>query len=240
MHNYKLSVWCLLVIVEDLTLRGRISIFKDREHAGYLLSNFLKEKLDERENVVVLAIPRGGVPVGCIVAKELQAEFDLIIVRKTPIPWNPEAGFGAVTPDGNFILNENMVKYLRLELNEIKKVAKRVLDEIKRREQMFLRNRKRVNLTNKNIILVDDGLATGFTMLAAVKFLGNKPRKIVIAVPTASRSAISMLSKHVHAIYCLNIRGEIPYFAVADAYVHWRDLTDNDVIEYLRKYNYII
>ncbi len=228
------------MIIENSTLRDRISIFRDREHAGYILSNFLKEKLDEKKDLVVLAIPRGGIPIGCIVAKELKAEFDLVIVRKIPIPWNPEAGFGAVTPDGNFLLDENIVKYLGLKPNEIEKLVKKVLDEIKRREQMFLGDRRKVDVTNKNIILVDDGLATGFTMLAAVKFLGNKPRKIMIAVPTASHRAISLLSKHVHAIYCLNIRSEVPYFAVADAYVHWRDLTDSDVIEYLKKYNYTI
>ncbi len=228
-----------MTVIEDLTLRNKFHVFKDREHAGRLLSKFLKERLNEKENLVVLAIPRGGVPIGCILAKQLQAEFDLIIVRKIPVPWNPEAGFGAITSNGEIFLNEKVAKYLRLETEEIESLTQKVLEEIKRREQKFLGSRKRVDVTNKNVILVDDGLATGFTMLAAVKFLKDKPRNIMIAVPTASRGAISLLSKHVHAIYCLNIRSEIPYFAVADAYVNWRDLTDDDVIQYLKKYHYI-
>jgi len=228
-----------LTVIEDLTLRNKFHVFKDREHAGRLLSKFLKERLNEKENLVVLAIPRGGVPIGCILAKQLQAEFDLIVVRKIPVPWNPEAGFGAITPNGEILLDEKVAKYLRLETEEIESLTQKVLEEIKRREQKFLGSRKRVDVTNKNAILVDDGLATGFTMLAAVKFLKDKPRNIMIAVPTASRGAISLLSKHVHAIYCLNIRSEIPYFAVADAYVNWRDLTDGDVIQYLKKYHYI-
>jgi len=228
-----------LTVIEDLTFRNKFHVFKDREHAGRLLSRFLKERLREKENLVVLAIPRGGVPIGCILAKELQAEFDLIVVRKIPVPWNPEAGFGAITPNGEIFLDENVVKYLGLEAEEIKNLSKKVLEEIKRRERMFLGNREKVDVTNKNVILVDDGLATGFTMLAAVKFLKDKPKKIMVAIPTASRGAISLLSKHVHAIYCLSIRSEIPYFAVADAYVNWRDLTDDDIIQYLKKYHYI-
>ncbi len=228
-----------MTVIEDLTLRNKFHVFKDREHAGRLLSKFLKERLNEKENLVVLAIPRGGVPISCILAKQLQAEFDLIVVRKIPVPWNPEAGFGAITPNGEIFLDEKVAKYLGLETEEIESLAQKVLEETKRREQKFLGSRKRVDVTNKNVILVDDGLATGFTMLAAVKFLKDKPRNIMIAVPTASRGAISLLSKHVHGIYCLNIRSEIPYFAVADAYVNWRDLTDDDVIQYLKKYHYI-
>lgn len=140
----------LLVIIEDLILKDRVSIFRGREHSGYILSNFLKERLDKKEDLVILAIPRGGVPVDCIVAKELRAEFDLIIVRKIPIPWNPEAGFGAVTPDGNFLLDESMVKYLGLKPNEVEKLVKRVLKEI-RREQMLLGNRRKVDVVGKNV-----------------------------------------------------------------------------------------
>ena len=224
-----------MTVIEDLTLRNKLHIFKDRKHAGYALSKFLEEKLKEKENLIVLAIPRGGVPIGYILAKELRAEFDLIVVRKIPVPWNPEAGFGAITPDGEIFLDDEVVvKYLGLKTEEVKNLAKKVLEGIKRREKLFLGNRERVDVTNKNVVLVDDGLATGFTMLAAVKFLKDKPRKIMVAVPTASRRAVLLLTKHVHAIYCLNIRSELPYFAVADAYVNWRDLTDDDVIQYLK------
>ena len=120
-----------MTVIEDSTLRNKFHVFKDREHAGRLLSKFLKERLEEKENLVVLAIPRGGVPIGCILAKQLQAEFDLIIVRKIPVPWNPEAGFGAITSNGEIFLDENVVKYLGLEAEEIKDLAKKFWKKLK-------------------------------------------------------------------------------------------------------------
>ena len=227
-------------IIDDPDLRERVRVFKDREEAGKKLAEFLKNKLKERENLVVLAIPRGGVPIGCIVARELGAELDLVIVKKIPVPWDPEAGFGAITPDGDIFVDDRIIAYLGLDKKTIRQLADEVLSEIRRREKAFLGDRSRVSLEHKSVVLVDDGLATGYTMLAAVKYAKKRnPKNIFIATPTASGGALSRLAKHVDTIFCLNVRAGIPYFAVADAYVYWTDLTDEDVIEYLRKFGYV-
>jgi len=229
-----------LKVFDAPDLRGLLKIFRDREDAGETLARFLQEKLSVRNKLVVLAIPRGGVPIGCVLSKMLNAEFDLVVVRKIPIPWDPEAGFGAVTPDGEIYVDKKVISYLGLSNKMIKELVESVLEEIKRREKVFLGDRPRVALGGKNIILVDDGLATGYTMLAAVNYAKKeKPNRIFIAVPTASKHALDLLSRHVDAIYCLNVRSGVPYFAVADAYVNWRDLTDDDVLQFLKKYGYL-
>jgi len=173
------------------------------------------------------------------VAKELGAEFDLVIVRKLPIPWDPEAGFGAITPDGEVLVNKEYQEYLGLRDSEVREIANRVLEEILRRQRLYLGKRKSVELANKNIVIVDDGIATGYTMLAAVKYAKrNGADKIFVAAPTASQGAVRFLLKYVDALFCLNIRSDIPYFAVADAYENWYDLTDDDVLKYLKEYGF--
>lgn len=229
-----------MAIIDMPEMRNKMHVFKDREDAGKILARFLGEKLDNKENLVVLAIPRGGIPIGCIVAQELNAEFDLVIVRKIPIPGDPEAGFGAITPDGKIFFDKRIVQYIGLNRKLIDELAKEVLKEIKRREEVLLKGKERVDLRDKNVILVDDGLATGYTMLAAIEYVKKRnPKKIFVATPTASEGAIFRLSRRVDTIFCLNIRTEIPYFAVADAYIYWKDLTDNDVITILKKYGYV-
>jgi len=229
-------------VIDEPTYRERFYVFEDREHAGKLLAEFLSRNLkkEEKENSIVLAIPRGGVPVGCIIANILRVPMDLVIVRKIPIPWDREAGFGAVTLAGDVIIEENILDYLGIDKNTLKELIAEVLSEIKRREKIFRQDKGEIEVHRKNVILVDDGLATGLTMMAAIKYVGRKnPSKIFIATPTASRGALERLKNHVDVIYCLNIRSEIPYFAVADAYKKWYDLTDKDVLEYLQKYGFL-
>ncbi|MEX2690445.1 MAG: phosphoribosyltransferase [Candidatus Njordarchaeum guaymaensis] len=226
-----------MVIKEDLSLRNKFEIFKDRSDAGQKLAVFLKRYLSNERNLVILAIPRGGIPVGCIVARELNVDFDIVVVRKIPIPWDPEAGFGAVTPDGETLMDENLARgYLGLDTATIRNLVSGVLREIKRREVLYRGSNKPINLKDKKIIIIDDGLATGYTMFAAINYVRKQmPKEIMVAVPTASERSIYFIDKHVNMVFCLNIRSGIPYFAVADAYVNWRDLTDNDVLNFLRK-----
>ncbi|MHA1589511.1 MAG: phosphoribosyltransferase [Candidatus Njordarchaeales archaeon] len=226
-------------LYERRDLRGKYRVFRDREHAGELLAEFLKENLPVKSDLVILAIPRGGVPVGCIVARKLGGDFDLIIVRKIPIPWDPEAGFGAVTPDGEILVNRDYLEYLGLRDEEVRELANSVLREIHRRERLYLGKKRRVELVNRVVIIVDDGIATGYTMFAAIKYARrNRARKVFVAAPTASQGAVNFLLDHVDALFCLNIRPDIPYFAVADAYENWYDLTDDDVLRYLREYGF--
>jgi putative phosphoribosyl transferase len=219
-------------IIEDPAYRERVFVFRDRLHAGKLLSEKLREYAD-KGNVVLLALPAGGVPVGYAVAKELGIAMDVMVVRKVQIPWNTEAGFGAVTWDGETVLNEALVRQLGFTREVIEESISQTRRIIQERLRKFRKNKPMPDLKDKVVILVDDGLASGFTMLAAARSARKRAlRKIIVAVPTASRGAIKLLAPEVDEIVCLNIRSG-PVFAVADAYKNWYDLTDEEVIKIL-------
>jgi len=219
-------------IIEDPAYRERVFVFRDRLHAGKLLAEKLREYADEG-NVVLLALPAGGVPVGYVVAKELGIAMDVMVVRKVQIPWNTEAGFGAVTWDGETVLNELLVGQLGLTREVIDESISQTKRIIQERLRKFRRSKPMPDLRDKVVILVDDGLASGFTMLAAARSARKRtPQKIIVAVPTASMGAVELLAPEVNEIVCLNIRSG-PVFAVADAYKNWYDLTDEEVIRIL-------
>jgi len=221
-------------IIEEPSYRERMFIFKDRLHAGKLLAEKL-QKYAGKENVILLTVPAGGVPVGYVVAKNLGFPMDVIIVRKIQIPWNTEAGFGAITWDGEKVLNEPLVRGLSLTERLIEESTAKTKRIIQDRLKKFRGDRPMPGLTGKVVIMVDDGLASGFTMLAAVRSVRKrKPEKIVVAVPTASLRAIELIVAEVEEIVCLNIRSGL-IFAVADAYKDWYDLTDEEVTEILKK-----
>jgi predicted phosphoribosyltransferase len=221
-------------IIDEPAYRNRIFIFKDRLHAGELLAHKLKNYV-KNENAQALAIPAGGVPVGFMASKILKIPFDIIIVRKIQIPWNPEAGIGAVTWNGTVILNEPLITQLGLSADDVKGCISRTREAVSERFRLFRGEKPPPNLKDKTAVLIDDGLASGFTMLAAVKSVEKqKPSKIIIAIPTASASAVELLTASVDMLICLNIRGG-PVFAVADAYREWYDLSDQEVLEFLKK-----
>ncbi|WXG40975.1 MAG: phosphoribosyltransferase family protein [Candidatus Freyarchaeum deiterrae] len=211
------------------------STFKDREHAGRELGKRLAEKYKDKD-VIILAIPRGGVPVGVYAALELNSELDMIITRKIQIPWNPEAGFGAVTVDGTIVLNEPLVAQLGLKRGEIKELAEGVIEEMKRRTREFRGNAPQPRIRDRTVIVVDDGLASGYTMVAAVKSIRKeKPERVVVAVPVSPRSSLKIVEKFSDELVCLVV-SDAHVFAVADYYENWFDLTDEDVKRYLTKY----
>lgn len=207
-------------------------LFRSRADAGKRLAERLLDY--EGEDVIVLAIPRGGVPVGCEVAKRLNAELDVIIPRKIPIPWNPEAGFGAITADGTIVLNQRMVSSLELSKEEIQKIADEVREEINRRLTEYRDDRPPPEVEGKTVILVDDGLASGYTMLAGIESVRkHKPARVIVAVPVASSGAARLVSPRVDRLVALITSERLP-FAVAEFYREWRDLTDEEVRECLR------
>ena len=220
-------------IIEDPAYRERVFVFRNRLHAGRLLSDKLREYAG-KENAVLLALPAGGVPVGYVIAKILGVLMDVVVVRKIQIPWNTEAGFGALTWDGEAVLNEPLVRQLgltRIMINDSISKTKRI---IQMRLRKFREDKPLPDLKDKITILVDDGLASGFTMLAAARSIKkNNPEKIVVAVPTASLRAIELLAPELDEIVCPNIRSG-PVFAVADAYKNWYDLTDEEVTNILK------
>lgn len=224
------------ILVEDKTLRNKINVFEDRKEAGILLSKKLDKYKDS--DAIVFAIPSGGVPVAAEVAKELRLPLDLIIVRKIQVPYNPEAGFGAMDPEGGVIFNKELVDRLMLTEEEIQNQIKKTKDVISKRERLFRKARDYSSVKDRIVIVIDDGLASGYTMLSAIRFLKKKnPKKIVVAIPTGLDRTIEFISKEVDEVFCLNVRTGYS-FAVADAYRNWYDLTDNEVISILKGFNY--
>jgi len=188
------------------------------------------------QSVVVLAIPNGGVPVALEVATALEADLDLVISRKIPIPLNPEAGFGAIADDGTLTLNEALVKRFGLSQQQIEYEASKVKAEIKQRSLLYKGERPLVIISGKTAIVTDDGLASGFTMMAAVQSVRRRrPKEIVVAVPCASTIAVRQLERIADkVITCAT--SSMPRFAVADFYRHWYDLSDDEVIRYLNQW----
>lgn len=219
-------------VIWDDDLREKVNVFKDRIDAGRKLAEACKLLFKNID--IVYAIPRGGVPVGYEVAKTLNSQFDLLICRKLLIPWNREAGFGAIDPDGNVYVDDEFASYLGLSELDIKNAINEQLNEIRNRNRVLRGDKPYPNLDNKSIILVDDGIAAGYTMEVAIKFVkGRGASEVIIATPTGSLSSVMRLAKQVNYILCLNIRSS-RIFAVADAYIKWRDLTDKDIMIYLR------
>jgi predicted phosphoribosyltransferase len=220
-------------IIEMRELRNKNYVFRDRVHAGELLASKLKPYVGK--DSIVLAIPSGGVPIGSTLAKELGLQMDLIIVRKLPIPYNTEAGFGSMSWNGEVKLNEKLVEQLQLRDPEIDSIIRDVKSELDKRMEIFRGNRPFPELKGKTAIIVDDGLASGYTLLAAISSVKKlSPARIIVAVPTASKNAVDLLAPYVDEIFCLNIR-ETKIFAVADAYQEWHDLTQQEVLKLLGK-----
>lgn len=206
-------------------------VFTDRTEAGQLLGQRLERY--RKAGPVVIALPRGGVPVGVEVAGLLGADLDLVIVRKIPIPFEPEAGYGAVTEDGTAVLNDPMVRQLHLSRPQIDRHVSEVRGEIARRAAVFRAKLPKAEPRGRTAIIVDDGLASGFTMAAAIQSIRNRQaREVVVAVPTASESAYDLIAPIADDLVALTI-GRGPYFAVAGYYRNWHDLTDQEVLSHL-------
>jgi predicted phosphoribosyltransferase len=176
--------------------------FSDRHEAGQLLARDLT-LYKGREDVIVLALPRGGVPVGYEVARELHAPLDVFVVRKLGVPWQPELAMGAIAGDGVEVLNGDVVTAYNIPPHVIRTVAEREGAELKRRLLQYRGERPFPSLTGKSVILVDDGLATGSTMKAAVRAIRQeKPHMIVVAVPVAAIDTCRELQREVDEIVC--------------------------------------
>ncbi len=209
--------------------------FQNRADAGKRLADKLGQY--QRSEVIILAIPRGGVPVAMEVADKLSAPLDIVVPRKITIPYNPEAGYGAVTEDGTIVLNEPLVSRLGLTEQQIKHQAEEVRAEIVRRSDIYRGKLPVSEVAGKTAIIIDDGLASGFTMIAAIKSVRRrKATKIVVAVPVASGTAYDLVKPLADELVCLVIARTYG-FAVAGFYHHWYDLTDEEVIKYLEDWH---
>ncbi len=213
---------------------GQKPIFENRYDAGQQLAAKLTDYKDK--SVAVLAIPNGGVAVGLRVAIALEAEFDLIISRKIPLPLRPEGGFGAVTDDGTTILNDEAVRENGLSPEQIDLQVSQVRASIRQRSLLYHKDRPPSVVSGKTAIIVDDGLASGYTMMAAVASVRRRrPREIVIAVPVASAIARQHLETAADKIITC-VTSSTPKFYLADFYKYWHDPSDDEVFRYLEEY----
>lgn len=210
-------------------LRECTSVFRDRLHAGRCIAAMIRET-----DAVVLGIPAGGIPVAAVVARILGFGLAVAVVSKITLPWNTEAGYGALAFDGSLRLNTRLIAQSGLTPDQVRTGIDRTRIKVAGRVQRLCGGRPLPELSGKTAIVVDDGMASGYTLEAAIAALTHCGlRRIVAAVPTGHAGAVEVIARQVHALYCPNIRSG-PRFAVADAYKHWSDVSDSDVEDMLK------
>lgn len=206
-------------------------LFEDRRDAGRVLAGRLSMYAG-REDILVLALPRGGVPVGFEVAQALRAPLDLFVVRKLGTPGQEELALGAIASGGVRIINDEVVEAIGIPEHAIDAIAAREFMELQRREQQYRGTRPPLNVVGKVVILIDDGLATGSTMRAAAKALRQmSPSKVVVAVPVASAITCERLRNDVDEVICVSTPEN--FFAVGQWYRDFQQTTDDEVRELL-------
>ncbi|MGQ3888944.1 phosphoribosyltransferase [Legionella sp. CNM-1927-20] len=209
--------------------------YQDRQAAGKVLAKHLKEYAN-KANTIVLALPRGGVPVAYEIASALNLPLDVFLVRKLGVPWHKELAMGAIASGGCKFFNQEVIESLEISQDDIDKTLIKEEKELKRREVLYRDNRAFPSFYNKTIILVDDGIATGSTMRAAIKALKNrKPANILVAVPVAALSTFKEMTGLVDRVICP--LKPIHFYAVGMWYAHFPQITDTEVTELLRKAN---
>ena len=205
-------------------MRERTAVFSDRGDGGERLVELLMPL--RAEQPLVLGIPAGGVPVAARVAQQLGCCLDVAVVSKVTVPWNPEAGYGAVAFDGTLRLNESLLACLGLSDEQVRQGVEQTREKVRRRVELFRGDRPLPEMAGRTIILVDDGLASGFTMQVAVEALRKAgANRIVAAVPTGHLEAVRKLAEQADQVCCANIRSGWS-FAVAAAYRHWQDVSE--------------
>ncbi len=208
-------------------------LIRDRAEAGQILATKLKQYA-KRPDVIILALPRGGVPVAYQVAAILDLPLDIFLVRKLGVPGQEELAMGAIASGGVRVLNHDVIESLRIPESIIEAVAEKEKRELERRENFYKQDAPPYDLTNKTVILIDDGLATGATMRAAAEALKQqKVNKIVIAVPVAAESTCRELSELVDEIVCA-LTPE-PFYGVGYWYDDFSQTSDEEVIDLLKK-----
>jgi putative phosphoribosyl transferase len=206
-------------------------LFRDRREAGRRLAERLRHYAG-RDDVVVLALPRGGIPVGYEVTRELGAPLDVFVVRKLGLPGHPEFAMGAIASGGVAVLNQEVINAIGLPEDSLREVIAHEWQELARREHAYRQTERAPPVTGRTVILVDDGLATGSTMLAAIAALRKlKPARIVVAVPVAAPETCEAVGEHVDEIVCAETPE--PFRAVGLWYEDFSQTSDEEVQQLL-------
>lgn len=201
--------------------------YRDRQEAGQVLASELKEYAN-RSDVIVLALPRGGVPVAYEIAQELNLPLDVFIVRKLGVPGHEELAMGAIASGGTTVFNDDVVRSLSISKKMIDSVIQKENEELSRRELTYRGKRPFSNIKNKTVILVDDGIATGATMRAAIKALRLlKPASIIIAVPVAEANTCQSIAKIADKMLC-PLQPTL-FYAVGAWYDYFDQTSDEEV-----------
>ena len=220
-------------IIELPELRDATRVFSDRIDAGRRLAGMLEEF--RGGEALVLGIPAGGVPVAAEVARCLALPLDVLVVSKVLLPWTTEAGYGAVAFDGSVWLNPDFIDYYGLDEATVEAGVSAARTKVARRLRRFRGDRPFTAVRGRPVILVDDGLAAGSTLRAAVAALERAGAgQIIVAVPTGHARSVGEIARLVDRLYCANIRGGLR-FAVADAYEQWSDVSEDEVAEILHR-----
>jgi putative phosphoribosyl transferase len=214
-------------------MRYSDTIFRDRSEAGRRLGARLRE-LRLGGDVIVLGLPRGGVPIACEVAAALGAPVDVLVVRKLGAPFNPELAVGSIASGGITVYNRWVLEQLGLDADDLAPVVDRERRELERRERVYRGDRALPEIEDKVVVLVDDGAATGATMHAGVKAVRTqRPHRVVVGLPTSSRDAAARLGRIADEVVALSTPE--PYLAVGRWYLQFEQLTDEDVAEWLAR-----
>lgn len=208
--------------------------FVDRRHAGRELARLLTSHAAGDGNVVVLALPRGGVPVAFEVARALDAPLDVLVVRKLGVPGHPELAMGAIAGGDVRVLNRDLLRRLRIEGAAIDRVVDEERRELARRERAYRGQRPPLDVRGRTVIVVDDGLATGATMHAAVAALERQhAARVVVAVPVASRDSLDSLAATADEV--VSVLTPEPLYGVGEWYTDFRQTTDDEVRDFLTR-----
>ena len=209
-----------------------MTVFKDRRDAGERLADILADLRDER--CLVAAIPRGGVVVGYYVAERFDWPLEVVVPRKIGAPYQPELAVGAVAEDGTIYVEEEVARAVGVGMDWIRDAAERELEEVKRRIKLYRGGAELPRLDEYIVIAVDDGVATGATMIATVRFLKKLgSRRVIIAIPVAPPEVLPKLRAEADEVRCLET--PIPFYAIGQFYMNFAQVSDVEVMDYLSR-----